>query len=535
MPKSRKPRWTLPALSSALVAAVAATVLPAPAPAVAAQHRAAAPPIPARYTAQRLDWQPCSTASGALLECARMTVPRNWHRPGAGRDLTLSVSRHRATDPARRRGVLMMAAGGPGGQGLERPAGFVAKSPAVAAAYDVVSFDQRGVGKSTQVSCQSDEEFREFFRSDGDLRDRSPAAIRGVLHRARQLAEGCARRSGDLARYITTDQTVRDMDLFRSLLGQRKVSYYGPSYATMIGAYYATEFPQRVERVVLDSNIGFDGTWEEFEKGQPLSFQRRFEQDFLPWLAAHDSVYHYGRTAAEAKATWEARRAALREHPLDLPAGSPAPDGSRSLRLGPNAFDSGAIQAIYKARGFPVLAAALTALEHWDTATREERALVAKLYGSYLSPGFLAEFASVTCGDTPWTGDTGYWVARSAEDTARYPLLGARSLAFAATCAAWPSPPAPRVRVTGKGLPPVLMLNSRHDPATYYEAAVRAHRALRGSRLVTVDGGDHGQYLNGNGCVDRIVDTYLLTGSVPARDTSCPAAPAPAPLPAAHP
>ncbi|WP_432142379.1 alpha/beta hydrolase [Streptomyces sp. bgisy084] len=50
-------------------------------------------------------------------------------------------------------------------------------------------------------------------------------------------------------------------------------------------------------------------------------------------------------------------------------------------------------------------------------------------------------------------------------------------------------PAAPRVRVTGKGLPTTLMLNSEHDPATYYEGALAAHRALRGSRLFTVTGG----------------------------------------------
>ncbi|MCM2423411.1 alpha/beta fold hydrolase [Streptomyces sp. RKAG293] len=132
------------------------------------------------------------------------------------------------------------------------------------------------------------------------------------------MAADCRRRSGDLARYITTDQTVRDMDLFRSLLGVRRITYYGPSYATMIGAYYATEFPQRVERVVLDSNIAFTGSWEAFMTGQPMSFQRRFEQDFLPWLALHDSVYHYGTTAAAAKAHWE-----------DSPSPPPARPGRR--------------------------------------------------------------------------------------------------------------------------------------------------------------------------------------------------------------
>lgn len=136
----------------------------------------------------------------------------------------------------------------------------------------------------------------------------------------------------------------------------------------------------------------------------------------------------------------------------------------------------------------------------------------------------------MTCNDTPWRGDLGYWIRRSGEDTAAHPLAGARELAYAATCAAWPVPAAPRVRVTGKGLPTTLMLNSEHDPATYYEGALAAHRALRGSRLVTVTGGgDHGQYQNGNSCVDGLVNAYLLDGAAPEHDMTCAADPLPVP------
>ncbi|MFI9100309.1 alpha/beta hydrolase [Streptomyces fildesensis] len=506
-------RWRISAVSGAVVAAMAAAALPAAAVQPAGQQ----PPVPARYADQRLGWAPCDP--GSALECAAMTVPRDWHHPGVGQDLTVEVSRHRAEDPARRRGVLMMAAGGPGASGLGRPEGFAEKLPSVAAVYDVVGFDQRGLGRSTRVQCQTDEEFQAFFA--GDFRDRSPAAVAQVVARSRRLAADCRERSGDLARYITTDQTVRDMDLFRSLLGVRKITYYGPSYATMIGAYYATEFPRRVERVVLDSNIAFNGSWEAFMGGQPMSFQRRFEQDFLPWLALHDSVYHYGTTAAAAKAHWEARRLALHDHPLTI----------GTLLLGPNQFDNGTIQGMYNAAdGFEGLATALTTLDRWDTATPEDRQHVADRFGSYLSPGFVAEFFSVTCNDTPWSRDMDAWVKRSAKDAADHPLAGARELAFAAVCASWPSPPAPEVKVTGAGLPTILMVNSVHDPATAYEGAVAAHRQLRGSRLVTVTGGgDHGQYLNGNACVDGIVTDYLLTGAAPAHDTSCPANPLPSP------
>ncbi|MFH8406657.1 alpha/beta hydrolase [Streptomyces sp. NPDC018019] len=491
-----------------LVTATVAALLPAATgPAAAAEGGTR---VPARYTEQRLNWHACDGAPS--LECAVMTVPRDWHHPADGPDIGISVSRHRAAGPAARRGVLMMAAGGPGGQGLTRPAGFAERSPAVAAAYDIVSFNQRGLPLSTPLRCQTPAEFDAFFGDDS--RDRSPAAVRATVRRSRELARACHERGGGLAPYLTTDQTVRDMDLFRALLGARTIAYYGPSYAAMIGAYYATEFPHRVDRLVLDSPVGFDGTWQTFETGQPLSFQRRFEQDFLPWLAARDATYHYGRTAAAAEAKWEARRRALGAHPADLGGGR---------RMTANRLDFGTGQALYNtARGFAPLATALAALDHWGTATAAERDTAGKVFGGYLSPEFLAEFTAVTCNDTPWSRDMAGWVRRTAAYTARYPLVGARSLAFAATCAAWPASRAPRVRVSGAGLPPTLMLASRHDPAAHYEGALRAHRALRGSRLVTVAGGDHGQYQNGNACVDALVGRYLLTGAAPAGNVSCP-------------
>ncbi|MFF7725102.1 alpha/beta hydrolase [Streptomyces sp. NPDC008001] len=524
--KSRRAVCAASVVSAAVAAVIAAGAVPAGAVTARPQPAAAAPAavtVPERYASQKLDWKPCPDVAPGL-ECAEMTVPRDWHHPDAGKDLTIAVSRVRASGPAQRLGVLMMAAGGPGGSGLKRPAALAKKAASISAAYDIVSFDQRGVGKSTPLQCQTQEELDALFA--GDFRDRSPEAVRRTIANSRKFAEACGEKHGDLLPYITTEQTVRDMDLLRSLLGERKISYYGASYATMVGAYYASLFPQRLERAVLDSNIAFEGTWEDFEKGQPKSFQRRFEQDFLPWLAKNDATYHYGRTAAEAKATWERRRSALHDRPLGLDGGK-----TKGKTVDPNRFDSGTIQAIYDSRqGFPALATALAALEHWDSATPAERQAADTVFGSYLAPNFFAEFLSVTCADTPWTRDTGYWVRRSAEDTAKYPLAGARELALTTACAAWPTPPAPRVKVTGKDVPPVLMLNSLHDPATYYEGAQRAHRALRGSRLVTVTGGDHGVYLNGNACADAAVDTYLLSGELPARDVTCePAASSPAP------
>ncbi|MEU3727387.1 alpha/beta hydrolase, partial [Streptomyces sp. NPDC031705] len=430
----------------------------------------------------------------------------------------VAVSRHRAPDPAARRGVLMMAAGGPGASGLGRPAGLASYAPKLAAAYDIVSFDQRGVGASTNVVCSGQEKVDALF-GGGDLRDRSEQAVRATVERARDFVRDCRRNSGDLLPYITTDQAVHDMDLYRALLGAGTVSYYGPSYATYLGARYATRFPHRVERVVLDSSIDFGGSWQEFMTGQPMSFQRRFEQDFLPWLAANDATYHRGGTPEEAKASYERLRASLRERPLEL-------EGTRVL---PDHLDAAATGMIYSGDRFPDLAALLGVLDDPASVPAAARRALAQKLKHPLGAAFAADFFSVVCQDTPWTRGRAYWVRRSAADSRAHPLAGARELAYASVCAAWPRSGAPRAEVAAAELPPVLMLNSRHDPATYYEGAVRAHERLPGSRLITVGGGDHGTYQAKNACVDRYVEDFLLDGRMPQADASCAGKPLPDP------
>ncbi|MER0444123.1 alpha/beta hydrolase [Streptomyces sp. Edi4] len=501
-------RWA----AAAACALLAAAALPA---AAASADTGAAPPVPGRYRLQHLDWQACD--SGAL-ECATMAVPRDWYHPDAGPGLSVQVSRHRATGPDRR-GVLMMAAGGPGASGLNRPATLTGLSPKLAAAYDVVGFDQRGVGASTNVVC-SDQDTVDAFFTSGDLRDRSAAAIGATFDRARAFVADCERHSGGLLPYLTTDQAAHDMDLYRSLLGVDKVSYYGPSYAGALGAYYATEFPRHVERVVLDSPADFTRGWQSFLVGQPLSFQRRFERDFLPWLAKNDATYHQGATPADAKASYERLRATLRDHPLDL-------DGTL---VTPNQLDAAATNALYDAGDrFEDFALLMGLLEHPESAPADARKNAAEQLAHVMGANFFADFFAVSCGDSPWRRDSRYWVRESAAATRVNPLAGARELTFGAICANWPRTGAPKVEVTGKGLPPVLVLASKLDPAAYYEGALRVHHALAGSRLITVDGGDHGQFQNGSACVDGAVEDYLLTGALPAKDTTCAGAPLPEP------
>lgn len=90
-------------------------------------------------------WTGCEFAG---LECGVVTVPLDYRDPTAG-VLDLAIAVHRATDPDRRIGYLVVNPGGPGGSGVEMVTwaldgpGAVFTAP-VLERFDIVGFDPRG-------------------------------------------------------------------------------------------------------------------------------------------------------------------------------------------------------------------------------------------------------------------------------------------------------------------------------------------------------------------------------------------------------
>jgi pimeloyl-ACP methyl ester carboxylesterase len=176
-----------------------------------------------------------------------VSVPLDYARP-AGRRIDIAISRVRAADPGKRRGVLLMNPGGPGSSGLNMP---VTKQlpEEVTQQYDLVGFDPRGVGASTPVTCGL-----------GEGQGWSPiqfdsAKFAEHVVQTREIADKCWAAQPDLLPHITTRNTARDMNVIRMALGERKISYYGISYGTYLGVVYTQMFPRSSDRIVLDSNV----------------------------------------------------------------------------------------------------------------------------------------------------------------------------------------------------------------------------------------------------------------------------------------
>lgn len=110
----------------------------------------------------------------------------------------------------------------------------------------------------------------------------------------RAYGEACARVDPAIA-HVTTRNTARDMDLIRAVLGERKLSYFGVSYGTYLGAVYTQLFPRRADRIVLDSALDparvHRGTFQAAAVGAQAAFER-----WTWWTAQRDATYHLGTT-----------------------------------------------------------------------------------------------------------------------------------------------------------------------------------------------------------------------------------------------
>ncbi|RJQ83440.1 alpha/beta hydrolase [Pseudonocardiaceae bacterium YIM PH 21723] len=515
-------------LGRATVGTAVAAVLLALAPMASSTPQAT--PVPRKYLDQQVDWKPCFPklpeglpAELNRMECGLLSVPQDWRRAGDSAGIQVAISRlppkHVTKDAPVR--SLFTNPGGPGGAGLVMPALFVVQNrQKLLDNYEILGIDVRGTGKSTRASCGGES----FTGINLDPRDRAPAHLDLIMDSAALVAKFCQERSGAFGAVLNTEQTVRDLDLLRSVLGRQRISWLGYSAGTWLGAHYAAYFPGSVDRFVLDSNTEFTAPWQQGFDRQPMGFQRRFTEDFQAWAARYDAQLHLGADQAAVNKTYEDLRTALAKRSVKV---------SDSLTVNPAILDVLIPQNLYTADQFTKLAQILADLRAQSSDKPDPAAqqrLVANL--AYF-PGTQkdeenATFLSIQCNDTETKIPRKDLVAKSEAAGKNYPLMGWGMLSN--PCAFWTRPSLDLKKPKGDGLPTVLMVQSEHDPATPIEGARAAHAAFTGSQMITVTGsGDHAVYASGNTCVDDLVEAYLVNGTQPGKDVDCAGNPLPAP------
>ncbi len=294
-------------------------------------------------TASTLQWSDCSGQYKGM-KCATLKVPLDYAHP-SGRSISIALSMVPATAPkSEQQGVMLVNPGGPGGPGRGM-ASWVAQgiAPQVAAQYDIVGFDPRGVGGSVPgLSC--DPTF--FVGARPDYIPTSAAEEQLMINRAKNYATGCGQRFGWLLPFMRTSDAARDMDSIRAAFGVPKITYYAFSYGTYLGQVYGTLFPGHVRRMVLDSTVDPTGVWYADNIAQDYAFQGRMNA-FFAWTAKNDATYSLGTTAEPVRKAWYKARGMLETSPIDI-SGQP--------QIGPDEFDDTFLQGGYGNWLWPTLA-----------------------------------------------------------------------------------------------------------------------------------------------------------------------------------
>lgn len=496
--------------------------------------RPAAPVPSAVDIVARLDelgGQPC--AENPDFTCVTVTVPLDHF--DASNDETLDLMFAVAPASGERYGMYVQAyKDGPGHEGISTSTlqGF---SDAILEHYDIVHFDQRGVGHSHPLSCPTAyaSDYAAFLtevNQAGLEGYDTPAEQQRAIEAARRSVEACIAELGPDAEklaYFGTAQSAEDLETFRQLIGDEQFVLYGFSYGTAIAQTYAAAHPERLQGLVLD------GAWDLTLSGEEAAFARdRAREEVL--LAVFDACDADEACADEfdagALAAYDELAAAVSSEPIAfefrLPSGETV-----AHTFAFNQLELITAYQLHTISGRMLFLRALAAASNGDIVP------MARLF--YLQSGLDPTSAEplenpiatdtlnriVICTDkTFFSGTPEERVAQVIEagqaSNGTVPRLDG-GIYDGLYCAFWPSSPAEPVEtepLRAEGVP-TFVLNSTLDPSSPFEEGRTVFENLADGYHLYVNGGRHGTYGWEFECPDAYISNFLIAGVLPEERT----------------
>lgn len=166
--------------------------------------------------------------------------------------------------------MILINPGGPGQSGIESLLAMIEYiRPRVGGKFDVVAWEPRGIGYSIPlIDCSKTAMVKRHHSRSGSGSSKSPPTPKPDGFLEEQYADdtkvegACQGGPGAADAYMNTGTIVRDMvailDSYSASSAAAAVSdasllnYWGFSYGTFIGQTFASMFPNRIGRVVLD-------------------------------------------------------------------------------------------------------------------------------------------------------------------------------------------------------------------------------------------------------------------------------------------
>jgi pimeloyl-ACP methyl ester carboxylesterase len=451
-------------------------------------------------------WKACDGDTSTEVECGTIEVPFDYADPEQG-SFVLYVKKHNATSSVDRIGSMMVNPGGPGfgGSSLADDAQYYFSQELIER-FDIIAWDPRGTGESTpSVNCV--DSFDEYFGLDSP--PETPEEKQALIDASQAFNNECAEKSGSILPYISTKASAQDINSLRLALGEEKVSYFGFSYGSELGATWATMFPETVRAIVVDGAVDPNASSIEEGMNQAKGFEGQLATFLKQCSEKTTCAFHNGGKA----------EAAFDKLVLDIDA-TPLEVSKNRTSVTQGVFFTAVAQAMYSDYYWPQLSEALSAAQNGDGKG------ILQLYDDYYQRkedgtygNELEAFLAISCLDDPGASSVEEVDSHIEDFIATAPRLGG-NFAYGYSCALWPVKQATKVAITGKGAGPIVVVGTTGDAATPLDSTRKMAQGLEQGILIIVDANQHTGY-GANNCVVKAVDEYLINLTVPEKDLTC--------------
>ena len=461
------------------------------------------------FPVEPIEWEPCGSEEIPGIECATLEVPYDYDDPDIGQ-FRLNLKRRPADKPEETRGVMLVNRGGPGAESASMaPDAEFYFTQTLLDHFDIVAFDPRGVGATEpHVDCVDD--YDPYFTADAT--PDSPEERQQLIDDATSFNNACLEKSGDILPYISTRASAIDMDTIRRALGEEKISYFGFSYGSELGATWVSLYPDTVRAAVFDGASDPNATYLQAGLDQAAGFERQLNSFFADCAKRTTcAIYNNGKPAA----VFDELMRRLDRDPLFV-------SDDRTLVTQTVGYTA-AVDAMYSDALWPTFAEAIQAAT--DPKTPDGTGLLA-LFDDYYQrqsdgtyDNLLEAFTAISCLDD--RGETSPDAVDSHLETFLEvaPRLGG-FFASGYNCALWPVESAERTPLTDIGVGPIVVVGTTGDAATPLESSRKMAAALRDGRLIVVMEDQHTGYGTSD-CVNTLVDDYLVDLEAPETETTC--------------
>ncbi len=454
-----------------------------------------------------------TTNCGGLL-CGTIKVPVDWAKP-TGPTFKLAFTYKPVAGVKK---YLFINPGGPGASGVA----FVRDNltsigtKALRKAYNIVGFDPRGTEGSSPVKCYDAAGKDDFLYNDTGFLVGSPGERAATKTAITKFVAACKKNSGPLLAHIDTVSAAKDLDVLRAVFKQSKLDYLGFSYGTFLGTTYATLFPTKVGRFVLDGAVDPTVSDEDQSFNQLKGFDLALHNYMTDCINNQTDCPFHG-TVAQGLAKISDLLTKVELEPLTTTSGRPG---------GYAVVSTGMYLTLYSNDYWGYLTQAFN--QAFDSNSADTFLQLADFYndrnanGTYNSNEFEA-FIAVSCLDGRSDASASAQAAQNARMIAASPTLGRYWQNGAELCARWAYPAVkPPKSYAAKGAPTIMVIGTTGDPATPYQQSVHlAHGVLAKGFLLTFQGEGHTAYGRSNTCVSNTVDNFLINAKLPAREPRC--------------